>query len=72
MKKKMILLVISLFTITGCTTQYDLVINESSFDETTTIVAPKSDFNRNEIQVYYEQNIPITQETNQKKFYKIL
>jgi len=69
MKKKMILLVISLFTITGCTTQYDLVINESSFDETTTIVAPKSDFNRNEIQVYSEQNIPITQETNQTKFY---
>lgn len=69
MKKKIILLAIFLFTITGCTTQYDLIINESSFDESITITAPKSEFNRNEIQVYSEQKIPITQETTQTKFY---
>lgn len=69
MKKKMILLIIFLFAITGCTTQYDLTIDESSFDESITVKAPKNEFTGNDIKVYSQQDIPITQETGQTRFY---
>ena len=69
MKKKLILIIV-LFTVTGCTAQYDLVIDESSFNESVTIKAPKESFGRDEIQVYSKQKIPITQEASQTPFYK--
>ena len=69
MKNKLIILIVLLFMVTGCTAQYDLEIDDSTITETTTVKVPKTAMTKEEATVYSKQEIPITQDPKQKTFY---
>ncbi len=67
--KKRILLLIVLFMVTGCSTQYNLEINEENFNEEIITILSKSNTTKEMAQAYTQQAIPITQESNQTAVY---
>jgi len=69
MKNKLILLIVLIFTLTGCTAQYDLEIDTSTITETTTVKVPKTTMTKDEANMYAGQEIPITQDPKEKTFY---
>lgn len=70
MKKKILLFILCLFLTTGCDIEYDLNINNNSYDETITMSFLKSQNNYSDISIYAENKTPITNNPDDNNYYE--
>lgn len=70
MKKLLVLLGCVLF-LTGCDVNYDLVIDEDSFDETVAMSLLKNQTSYDDLSIYLENKIPVTINLYETKFYDV-
>lgn len=69
--KKLFVLLGCILFLTGCDVNYNLVINEDSFDETITMSFLKSQTSYDDLSVYLESKTPVTVNLNENRFYDV-
>lgn len=69
MKKKIILFILCFFLVTGCDVQYDLTIDNDSFDETITMSFLKSQTTYDDVSIYLENRTPISHNPSEGVYY---
>lgn len=69
--KKLLVLLGCILFLTGCDVNYNIVIDEDSFDETITMSFLKSQTSYNDLSVYLESKIPATVNLNENRFYDV-
>ncbi len=67
--KKLLVLLIVMFCLTGCDVNYNLVINEDSFDETITMSFLKSQTNYDDLSAYLRGKTPATLNSGETRYY---
>lgn len=70
MRLKVTAFLILIFTLTGCSAQYNLTIDDKNIDENTILQFSKSQYTSDEITSYVSEKISITQEPQETEKYE--